>query len=227
MKKPRGFSHVSALAALAISLSLPCAIPCLANSFNTDVQKPGDAASLESSMPFYAQLSSTPPPSRPATPQQAPSDKWEFTIIPYAWLVGISGDISVRDRTAHVSVPFNDILQNLDFGGEVQVEARKGQWGILFQENYLKLTPTASLSRPLPGDIVQGGPSVLEAGVRDNTQVLITNSAGFTGWRNWGLPEHRGLPTSMCWQAAGTGTCEPYFSEPSAIWCRHQGHFLR
>ncbi len=179
MKRPKGFSNVSVLAVLAISLSLPCAIPCLANSFDTDFQKPGDAVSLESSLPLYAQISSTPPPSRPAAPRQAPGDKWEFTIIPYAWLAGISGDISVRDRTAHVSVPFNDILQNLDFGGEVQIEARKGPWGVFFQENYLKVTPTASISRPLPGDILQGGPSVLAAAVRDNTQLFITEFGGF------------------------------------------------
>ena len=96
---------------------------------------------------------------------------------PMPWLVGISGDISVRVRTAHVSVPFNDILQNLDFGGEVQVEARKGNGASFF-----KRTPEAQpteVKHAAPGRHRPGRAVRLEAGVRDNTQVLITEFGGF------------------------------------------------
>ncbi len=127
---------------------------------------------------LYAQVASA-PPAAPGYPANKADDKWEFTIIPYAWLAGLSGDIAVKNRTVHTSVSFNDIWKNLDFGGEVQVEARKDRWGIFLQANYLKLTPTASLSRPAQTDILQGGPAVRQADVRLDTQLWITEFGAF------------------------------------------------
>jgi len=66
--------------------------------------------------------------------------KWEFTIIPYFWMAGIEGDVGVKGITTHVSVPFSDILKNLDYGGEVHVEAWKDRWGIFLDATYLKLS---------------------------------------------------------------------------------------
>ena len=102
-----------------------------------------------------------------------------FTIIPYGWLSGISGDFTVKGRTFHTSVPFSDILQNLDFGGQVQVEARKDNWGIFLQENYMKLTPTASLSRPAAIDLMQGGPTIRQVDVRTDIQMFLSEFGGF------------------------------------------------
>jgi hypothetical protein len=118
-------------------------------------------------------------PTYPPQQGRKPADTWEFGISPYMWFAGISGDITVKDRTAHVSVPFSDIWNNLDFGGMVQVEARKGRWGLFLQPNYLKLSPTASLSRPAAADVVQGGPSVREADVRLDTRLLFAEFGGF------------------------------------------------
>ncbi len=129
--------------------------------------------------PLYAQVTIAPSSAAPGPPAQKPDDKWQFTIIPYAWLAGISGDVTVKDRTVHTSVPFDDILKNLDFGGQVQVEARKDNWGIFFQENYMKLTPTASLSRPAAIDLIEGGPTIRQVNVRTNIQISITEFGGF------------------------------------------------
>jgi hypothetical protein len=68
-------------------------------------------------------------------------NKWEFTITPYLWMPQIEGDITVKEITTHVDVPFRDILQDLDFGGEVHIEAWKGgRWGIFLDATYLKLS---------------------------------------------------------------------------------------
>ncbi len=67
-------------------------------------------------------------------------DKWEFNVIPYFWMAGIEGDITVKGTTSHVDVPFRDILKDLDFGGEVHVEAWKDRWGLFLDATYLKLS---------------------------------------------------------------------------------------
>jgi hypothetical protein len=124
-------------------------------------------------LPLYAEETS-----RENTPGQKAGDEWEFTILPYVWFAGLSGDITVKNRTTHVSVPFNEIFNNLDFGGLLQVEATKGKWGMFAQANYLKLTPTGSLSKPAAVDLTGGGPAVRDADVRNDTQILIAEFGG-------------------------------------------------
>jgi hypothetical protein len=65
-------------------------------------------------------------------PGQNAGNEWEFTIVPYAWLSSISGDIRAKGRTIHASVPFNEIFNNLDFAGQVQVEPGKVTGGCSF-----------------------------------------------------------------------------------------------
>ncbi len=125
-------------------------------------------------LPSYGQVRSGNP-----SPVQKADNKWELTVAPYAWLAGISGDTTVRDRTVHTSTSFSDLLKDLDFGAQAQIEARKGKWGMFLQPNYLKITPTASLSRPADLDIVQGGPSVREADIRLDSRTLIMEFGGF------------------------------------------------
>jgi hypothetical protein len=128
-------------------------------------------------LPLCAQVTSTPSEAQSDRGQKA-GNEWKFTIVPYVWFAGISGDVTAKDRTTHVSVPFSEILNNLDFGGMVQVEARKDRWGIFFQGNYLKLTPTGSVSKPAAVDLIEGGPAVRDAEVRNNTQMMIAEFGG-------------------------------------------------
>ena len=66
--------------------------------------------------------------------------KWEFIVAPYFWMAGIEGDVGVKGISTHVNIPFRDILKDLDFGGEVHVEAWKDRWGIFLDATYLKLS---------------------------------------------------------------------------------------
>ena len=78
--------------------------------------------------------------------------KWEFTVTPYFWMAGIDGDVGVKGVTSHVDYSFSDILDQLDYGGEVHVEAWKSNLGIFFDATYLKLSADATVS-PLLGPI--------------------------------------------------------------------------
>jgi hypothetical protein len=89
-------------------------------------------------LPLCAQTTSTSSEVQ-SNPGQKTGDKWEFTLIPYFWYAGLTGDVTAKNRTTHVSVPFSEILKNLDFGALLQVEARKGKWGMFLQANYMKL----------------------------------------------------------------------------------------
>src|SRR5580692_1377992 len=44
----------------------------------------------------------------------ATGDRWVFTVAPYAWAVGIVGDVGVGSRKAHVNASFRDILEDSD-----------------------------------------------------------------------------------------------------------------
>ena len=67
-------------------------------------------------------------------------EKWEFSVTPYFWMAGIEGDVTVKGNKADVDVDFDEILDVLDFGGQVHIEAQKGPWGLLFDLSFLALS---------------------------------------------------------------------------------------
>lgn len=68
------------------------------------------------------------------------SDGWHFLIAPYGWLSSISADISVKDITEHIFIPTSKIFKNLDFVGELHLEASRGPWTFMLDPTYLKLS---------------------------------------------------------------------------------------
>ena len=70
---------------------------------------------------------------------EAPSDKWQFAIIPYLWLMGINGKTTIKGRTANLNVSFGDIWDNLDFAAEVHIEAWKDRYGFFIDTSYAKI----------------------------------------------------------------------------------------
>ena len=56
---------------------------------------------------------------------EARSDDWNFIVAPYALMPNISGDASVgRVDNVDVDVSTSDILDSLDLGAMLQLEAR-------------------------------------------------------------------------------------------------------
>ena len=70
---------------------------------------------------------------------EAPSDKWQFTIIPYLWLMGINGKTTIKGQTSNLNVSFGDIWDNLDFAAEVHIEAWKDRFGFFIDTTYAKI----------------------------------------------------------------------------------------
>jgi hypothetical protein len=78
------------------------------------------------------------------TPADQPAkSRWEFVMAPYLWMPGLSGDVTVKGIPAHVNIPFSDILKDLNFTGQVHLEAWKDRWGLFLDTLYLNLSSDA------------------------------------------------------------------------------------
>jgi hypothetical protein len=83
-------------------------------------------------------------------------DEWRFTVAPYAWGVGINGDVGLFGRqTVEVDLPFSDILDYLDFVAMGVAEAHNGTWGVFVDAFYADLSADGSKSRVTSVDLPQ------------------------------------------------------------------------
>lgn len=71
---------------------------------------------------------------------QAAKSGWEFDVVPYFWMAGLGGEVKARGREADMSAGFSDIWDNLEFGAQVHMEARKGKWSIFSDVTYLDIS---------------------------------------------------------------------------------------
>lgn len=77
---------------------------------------------------------------------EAPSNKWQFTIIPYLWMMGINGKVGVKGRTVDADVSFSEIFENLDFAAEVHMEAWRDRFGFFIDATYSKISLTKNVT---------------------------------------------------------------------------------
>jgi len=77
---------------------------------------------------------------------EAPSNKWQFAIIPYLWMMGINGKVGVKGRTVDADVSFSEIFENLDFAAEVHMEAWRDRFGFFIDATYSKISLTKNVT---------------------------------------------------------------------------------
>jgi hypothetical protein len=93
-------------------------------------------------------------PFAPAAAEAA--DDWKFAVTPYRWGAGVNGTATVKSHEADVDKSFGDILDDLSFAVMVNLQARKGRFGLYTDVTYLGLEDTHDLVTP-------AGVTVLEA----------------------------------------------------------------
>ena len=100
-------------------------------------------ALLAASLPSWAQ-------SR-GGPAVAMDGAWHFTIAPYAWFSGISGDISVANLAEiPVEATFSDMIEDVDVGLQLHFEGRKDRLGFGVDVFYVDLgVPVEADAPPL------------------------------------------------------------------------------
>lgn len=67
------------------------------------------------------------------------SNGWNFLIAPYGWLASADGTIHVGDFSSDFHVPFSQVLEDFDGGGEVHIEAGYGPITLMLDPTYLRL----------------------------------------------------------------------------------------
>lgn len=87
-------------------------------------------------------------------------DNWDFIIAPYALVPSIDGDASIgRLEGADLDIGPKNIVENLDLGGMIQVEAHHvSGFGVSMAYNFMDLSGGASASggSRLDADVYQG-----------------------------------------------------------------------
>lgn len=78
-----------------------------------------------------------------------PLNPWSVTVTPYGWLAGLDGTVGVKGYTAETSVGIDQILDNLDMVGMLNVELQRGRWGGWVDGLYLKMSAGADTPGPL------------------------------------------------------------------------------
>lgn len=105
--------------------------------------------------------------------QQDTNDTWHYELTPYLWATRMSGDVKTAALpNTHVDMKFGDILENLDMGFMGSFEARKSQWGLLFDGMYMKVSDSAQSTNPENGPFVNA-----------NARIKQTMLAGAVAYR--------------------------------------------
>nr|WP_244916142.1 hypothetical protein [Pseudaminobacter salicylatoxidans] len=110
---------------------------------------------------------------------------WALQITPYMWAAGLEGDISPfrRAPTIHVDKPFSDVIDDLNFGGFVNVWGRYDRFVLSGDMMYVDTTdnhgsgPLPALQIPGLGITIPPGASV-DAKV-DTKQFMATLQGGY------------------------------------------------
>lgn len=67
----------------------------------------------------------------------AASDEWEWSITPYLWGVSLDVDVDVEERQViNADVSFGDLIDKLDFAGQVHFEGQKSQVGFFLDAEF-------------------------------------------------------------------------------------------
>ena len=69
---------------------------------------------------------------------------WEFTVAPYLWLAGLSGDFADGGlKPVDVDLSISDVLENLEMGLMGAFEARNGRFSLAADALWVKLSAEA------------------------------------------------------------------------------------
>lgn len=84
-------------------------------------------------------------PAAAPAPAYQPPPAWRYEVVLYGWATALNGDIGVRDLpAASVDVPFTDLVQNLDGALMGAFVARNGDWTLLADLVWSKLSADQS-----------------------------------------------------------------------------------
>lgn len=123
---------------------------------------------------------------------QAETSEWEFYIAPYAWGLGLDGDISHGPYHFKAEASFSDLWSDLNWGGMGAFQAQKGKFGILVDGLYVDFSDDVSLTNlPLPFPVDIDIDNKTSTGLLAATFRVLDTPGGFVdlvaGYRYWSI----------------------------------------
>lgn len=116
----------------------------------------------------------------PEEPVPAERPNWALQITPYMWAAGLGGSISPfrRAPTIGVEKSFSDVLEDLNFGGFVNIWGRYDRFVFSGDVMYVNTTDSHA-SGPLPPLPVPIPPGTVVNGDVDTEQFMATLQGGY------------------------------------------------
>jgi hypothetical protein len=74
-----------------------------------------------------------------ARAQVLTDDQWHYSVTPYAWITGLTGDLGVRRLQSSVDLAPWEIVKHLQFGFMANAQARRGPYELGLDGIYAKL----------------------------------------------------------------------------------------
>lgn len=84
-----------------------------------------------------------------SSPQPAVDEEWHFIFSPYFWMAGLHGTTGTPERTVVADESFSDIFGVLNFAFMGLFEARKGNWLVLTDVEFVSLEDQRATPGPL------------------------------------------------------------------------------
>ncbi len=119
-------------------------------------------------------------PSEEPVPVTDASPTWALQITPYMWAAGLKGDMSPfrRAPTIGVEKSFSDVMDDLNFGGFVNVWARYDRFVLSGDMMYVDTTDSHAFG-PLPALPIPVPPGTIIEGSVDSKQFMATLQGGY------------------------------------------------
>ena len=119
-----------------------------------------------------------------ATPAGVDGADWAFQATGYLWATGLNGNISPFQRapTLHVEKSFSDVMDDLNFGGFLNIWGRYDRFVVSGDMMYVDTTDSKAAG-PLPALQIPGSPNLpagaaIDANV-DTQEFMATLQAGY------------------------------------------------
>jgi hypothetical protein len=117
-------------------------------------------------------------PVTPGAEQIVTAEGWTFSVAPYFWAAGLSGEVgSFGLPTVDVDASFSDIFDHLDFGAMAIGEARYDRYSIFGDVMYTKISGSAGTPRGILASSVEVSSETF-MGLIGAGYSLVDNSSG-------------------------------------------------
>ena len=168
----------------------------------------------------------------PEAQQVETESGWTFTVAPYFWAAGLSGDVGMNigrfQPTVDVDASFGDIWDHLDFALMAIGEARHDRYSVFSDLIYIKLSGSAGTPRGIVADEAKVDTETFAGLLGVGYSVLQDNTGNLDivgGVRVWsvdttislsgGLLDGRSTSDGDTWVDAVGGVKGTYFLTPN------------